>query len=202
MHEAVFAEFARLTANLPPPRHVLEVGIARDARSLLELPRVQGARCVGVGLDPPEYLGGARILTANAHDLGALDSESFDLVLCNSMLEHDPEFWRSLSEMRRLVLPGGHIVLGVPGYGAMGVGIGGLRRRLAALVSGQAVAAFRAASLTLGLHGYPDDYYRFSTSAMTQVLLAGFEPLKVVQLLSPPRLIGLGRKAERHTHGT
>lgn len=196
MHDAVFAEFARLTATLPPPRRVLEVGIARDAKPLLDLPALQGAECLGLGLDPPSSHPRARLVTCNAHDLGAWQDESFDLVLCNSMLEHDPEFWRSLSEMRRLVRPGGHIALGVPGFGAMGIRRGGWRRRLAALALGVPVAALRASSLTLGLHGYPDDHYRFSTSAMTQVLLAGFEPVSLRQILSPPRLIGLGRKPE------
>ncbi len=201
MHDAVFDEFARLTARLPPPRHVLEVGIAKDARSLLDLPALQRAECVGVGLDPPFQLGHARILTANAHDLGALSAASFDMVLCNSMLEHDPEFWRSLAEMRRMVRPGGYLLLGVPSYGAMGVGRVGLRQRLAARLLGHPVAALQAASLTLGFHGFPDDFYRFSSSAMKQVLLAGFENLDVVQLLSPPRLIGLGQKPMVKNHG-
>lgn len=196
MHEAVHAEFARLIDALPPPRRVLEVGISQDARPLLDLPALASSDRVGLGLDPPASCLGVRLLTCDAHDMGVLESESFDLILCNSMLEHDPEFWRSLSEMRRLLAPGGHLVLGVPAFGAMGTGSRGWRRWLAASLMGQPLAALRASSLTLGLHGFPDDFYRFSASAMAKVLLAGLTPVSIQQVMSPCRLIGLAKKPE------
>ena len=44
------------------------------------------------------------------------DSNWFDLILCSATLEHDKRFWRSVSEMRRVLRPGGLLIISVPGY--------------------------------------------------------------------------------------
>ncbi len=41
-------------------------------------------------------------------------SESFDTVFCSQVLEHVPEPWKALAEMRRVLKPGGHLILTVP----------------------------------------------------------------------------------------
>ena len=59
------------------------------------------------------------------------EAASFDLVLCNSMLEHDARFWLTLEEIRRVLRAGGLAIIGVPGYSvAHGSG-----KRLASLAS-------------------------------------------------------------------
>lgn len=49
-------------------------------------------------------------VVANAHELPFPD-ESFDNVLCLEMLEHDEEFWTSIAEMKRVLKPGGTLVV-------------------------------------------------------------------------------------------
>ena len=46
----------------------------------------------------------------NAHDL-PFDADTFDNVLCLEMLEHDTDFFRSVSEMKRVLKPGGRLVI-------------------------------------------------------------------------------------------
>jgi len=50
----------------------------------------------------------------NAHHLHFMD-ESFDHVLCLETLEHDPQFWVTVQEMRRVLRKGGVLVITVPG---------------------------------------------------------------------------------------
>jgi SAM-dependent methyltransferase len=41
-------------------------------------------------------------------------NESFDTVFCSQVLEHVPEPWKALAEMRRVLKPGGCLILTVP----------------------------------------------------------------------------------------
>ena len=42
----------------------------------------------------------------------------FDLIMASSVLEHDPFFWETFTEIARICRPGGHIYLNVPSNGA------------------------------------------------------------------------------------
>src|SRR4029077_11717739 len=119
-----------------------------------------------------------------------------DAVLCNAVLEHDPQFWRTLGEIGQVLKPGGLFVVGVPGYGAMGHTP---FRRLIALLRycpgfARGMGLLQVSSATLGLHDFPGDYYRFSKQAVTEVFLAGYERIEAISLLMPPACIGWGHK--------
>jgi SAM-dependent methyltransferase len=43
-----------------------------------------------------------------------LPDESFDLVMCTQVLEHTRRPWEAMSEIRRILRPGGHAILSVP----------------------------------------------------------------------------------------
>jgi SAM-dependent methyltransferase len=204
MHPTVFATFDRLCAAHRCDGDVLEIGAMPSPDTLLCLPALRHARRrVGVNLDGPATFGDIEIRRGNANDLRGIDGfddGSFDMVLCNSMLEHDPYFWKTLAEMRRLVRPGGVIGIGVPGYVKLP-----LERRVAALtrllsrigVSEGWLERWRASTLTLQVHNFPSDYYRFSAAAMADVLLEGLVATELHTLMVPPRLIGFGVKPAR-----
>lgn len=200
MHPDVRAAFAALIGALPEPGRVLEVGQHAGEAALIDLPVLAGAReRVAVGLDAGGALPGVTVIRGDANDLSFLATAGFDLVLCNAMLEHDARFWRSLAEMRRVTRPGGHMIIGVPGYGAMrgpprGL-MGGWRGRLASAIGWDRGGAGAASTPTLGLHGYPRDYFRFSRDAVEEVFLDGCEDRRVLEVMNPPRFIGIGRKA-------
>ncbi|MDN2583423.1 methyltransferase domain-containing protein [Aquibium sp. ELW1220] len=196
MHPDIRAAFAGLIAALPAPGRVLEVGQHEGEAALIDLPALAGAReRVAFGLEAGGMPPGVTVVRGNANDLAVLGAEGFDLVLCNSMLEHDPRFWLSLAGMRRVTRPGGHMILGVPGYGAMRGRARGWWGRLASSIRGDRADAQAASTSTLGLHGYPSDYYRFSRAAVEEVFLEGCEERRVFEVMDPPRFIGVGRKA-------
>jgi SAM-dependent methyltransferase len=135
--------------------------------------------------------------------MGCFEAGRFDVVLCNSVLEHDGKFWLSLAEMRRVAKPGALLVIGVPGYGAPGAGHWRyLLSRLARLpILGRpfeaTIGAYLASTSVLGLHGSPGDYYRFSEQACREILLAGLELIEVRRVLDPPRFVAVGRLPSR-----
>lgn len=183
---------------------MLEIGAVASDDTLLCLPSLTAARSrVGVNLAPSQYYRGFEILQADANRLSSLpgfEDASFDTVLCNSVLEHDRFFWRTLAEIRRLTRPGGVIGIGVPGY--VKLPLERIASRLSSVLGRIGVPSaildpLRASTLTLQMHPCPADYYRFSPQAMTDVLLAGLEDLEVHRIMSPPRLIGFGVKPSR-----
>ena len=144
---------------------------------------------------------GYSIRQADAHDLSEFRDGSFELVLSNSMLEHDPQFWLSVAEAKRVTALGGYLGVGVPAFVQMGAvpALGFLKgfSRIPLLGRGlrDALVAGQASSLTLGVHNFPGDYYRFSEQAIRDVILEGMEEIATRLVLQPPRLIGFGRKA-------
>jgi molybdopterin biosynthesis enzyme len=100
--------------------------------------------------------------------------------------------------MRRVGRRGGLIVIGVPGYGV--AASHALRRFARPLASapgglGRWVAGWLASTTTLLPHHHPGDYYRFSSQAVADVLLAGLTDVQTVTIMQPPRVIGSGRIA-------
>ena len=65
-----------------------------------------------VGLDMREGPGVDTV--ANAHALPFPDA-SFGAVVSTSTIEHDDAFWLTLAEMGRVLEPGGHLLLTMPG---------------------------------------------------------------------------------------
>jgi SAM-dependent methyltransferase len=202
MHPAVFREFERICRERRVGGAVLEVGAVPSRESLLCLEALAGAtERVGIDLAGPARFDGFEILRGDANAMDCFPSERFDAVLCNSVLEHDPLFWRALAEMRRVAKRGALIAIGVPGY-ARSPRSRALERlrwvgRLPVVGArlGPRIEARLAATPTLLVHDFPGDYYRFSPQAMREVLLEGLAEVEVRVIMDPPRVIGAGVKA-------
>jgi SAM-dependent methyltransferase len=140
----------------PAPGRVPEVGQRADEAALIDLPVLADAReRVAFGPEAGGMPPDVTVLRGHANDLSALGPEKLDLVPCNSMLEHEPRFRLGLAEMRRVIRRGGHMILGVPGYGAMRGPPRGWRGRLACSIGWMRTQAQSASAPTPGLHGYP-----------------------------------------------
>jgi len=204
MHSTVFTLFDRICAARQCGGDVLEIGAVPSDETLLCLPALVGSRRrIGVNLDGPHRHGDIEILRADANSLACLSgfgNESFDTVLCNAVLEHDRFFWKTLAEMKRVTRPGGVIGIGVPGYTK--VSLERMASRLARSlgwfgVPSRILDPLRAATLTLQIHNYPGDYYRFSPQAVADVFLEGLVDTELHTIMLPPRVIGFGVKPAR-----
>lgn len=55
-------------------------------------------------------------VVCNAHDMKKwFGDQTFDLVVCFDMLEHDDKFWLSVENMKSVLRQNGWLVIGVPG---------------------------------------------------------------------------------------
>jgi SAM-dependent methyltransferase len=195
MHSVVLAHYARLFELYPPADRVLEVGATpQTANGYTEM--LPGREYIGVNLNPPTSGNRWKILTGNGHELPFRDGE-FDAVISNAMLEHDDRFWLTLAETRRVLRPGGLFFVGAPGFSAhrrwtatAAILIGDrLFPRLGSLRTWGRIIS----TTTYPYHAAPDDYWRFSPSAVRDVFLEGFDVLAVDEVFTPPRVVGVGR---------
>jgi len=171
-------------------RRALEVGALPTAHGLLCCP--EAARWptrVGINLRERGTFGGVTVLSADACRL-PFDDGSFDLVISASTLEHIPAFWLAAEEMRRVLAPGGTMIVSTPGYGVSRLGNSvrkwAERLRLPDLL--------RRGTPTMRIHEEPHDYYRFSEFSYAEVILRGLENQEIWSIMSPPRIYGMARK--------
>ena len=174
---------------------VLEIGATPDASTLLNLPALADAKeKIGINKAGASEFAGFGILDCDANAMTCFPDARFDAVLCNAMLEHDPFFWKTISEIRRVVRPGGIVVIGAPGY--MKLPFESKFRQLLSKIprspNNPDGWALEHSTLTLGIHNFPGDYYRFSEQAFREVIFEGMKKVIIHTVLVPPRIIGAG----------
>lgn len=87
-------------------------------------------------------------IVGDIHSMPADWSGRFSGVLCSEVLEHVARPWLALPELRRVIRPGGWIVV--------------------------------TTLLTFHIHGYPDDFYRYTESGLRLLLTdAGFTDIAI-----------------------
>jgi SAM-dependent methyltransferase len=160
------------------PKRALEVGGLMGKDSLLRFPELAGAERYCLNLVDLPSEDGITAVKGNANDMRQFHDGWFDLVVCCATLEHDKRFWLSVAEMKRVLAPGGLLVIGVPGY-----------------VKDEERDQGRS-TLTYRVH-YAFDYYRFSEQAVREVFFEGMDRVRVRAMMTPPRIIGHGRKPRR-----
>lgn len=112
VHPSVYRWFEGVTQRYPVAgTRVLECG-GYDVNGTIR-PLFSGAKEY-LAIDDRDGPGVDQVV--NCHAL-PFDEGSYDWVVSTSMLEHDPMFWRSMSEMQRVLRPGGLLAVTVPGFG-------------------------------------------------------------------------------------
>lgn len=200
---------------------VLEVGPPADMDgSLLQIlvDRGHDGELVAIDRNPRTRAGTFRIECGDASDMRTFDDGAFGAVISHAVLEHDPAFWLTLQEMRRVLAPGGLLVLGVPGLRRQPRAVARLFDGLAArrpaspqTPSGQtaAIAAhplvgwvrtvrrsrLLVSTTTYRHHEAPGvgDYWRFTDRAVREVLLGGLEVEHLEPVGDPVMWVGVGR---------
>jgi len=195
MHPTVFNVFDDLCRARNVRGAVLEIGATPDDSTLLNLPSLAGvAEKTGVNKAGASRFKDFTILEADANNLAGFAEQRFDAVLCNAVLEHDPFFWKTLAEIRRVVRVGGLVAIGAPGYAELR-GEKKFRawlKRLSRFSRDPDGWPLQHSTLTLGVHNFPGDYYRFSEQAFRDVFFAGMKDVAIRTVLVPPRIIGSG----------
>lgn len=109
MTDLIYRCVAEWASSLPRLSPVLEIGstyVNGSVRPIFEGP---GVNYTGIDQAPGPMVDEVM----SAHDL-YYPRESFPLVLCLEVLEHDPKFWLTLAEIRRVLSPGGYVIISVP----------------------------------------------------------------------------------------
>lgn len=110
----------------------------------------------------------------------------FGTVFWINALAHDTHFWRTVDEIKRVLKPGGTLIVVTPCFNKS-TAQGGVT------VSGPKGNAIADATLTYRIHDAPD-YWRISPQAVRDVIFDGFEVLDLKTLMMPPRIFAVGRK--------
>lgn len=191
MTKRVLNEYRRIFRSLRPlPRAALEVGALPTHRGLLSCEELRHVpRKIGINIRESGSYAGVPVIVNDARRL-AFKDRSFDLVVCSSTLEHVPEFWTVCEEMKRVLAPGGLLIVNTPGFTK--TRSGDALQRLAFKLHLPDVIS--RATLTFRMHEEPHDYYRFSAYTFWQVILRGLVNVKVWTIMTPPRIFGMGRR--------
>ena len=195
MHPAVFEIFETICRPRSIRGTVLEIGATPDKFTLLNLPSLVGAKeKIGVNKSGASRFKDFDILKVDANDMTCFPDQHFDAVLCNAVLEHDRFFWKTLAEIRRVVRAGGLVVIGTPGYRQLPFEktFRHLLAKLARLSGHSDGWPLQHSTLTLGVHNFPGDYYRFSEQTFREVFFEGMTGVEIHTVLVPPRIIGVG----------
>ncbi|MGK2859604.1 MAG: class I SAM-dependent methyltransferase [Thermoanaerobaculia bacterium] len=205
MHPKTYQEFERVCAVHGAGGSVLEIGATPHDTTLLCMNSLRGATAkIGVNLDGPWRHRDFEILRGDANALEFGD-ESFDVVLCNAVLEHDRYFWRSIAEIRRVTRPGGLVVIGTPGYTRFPADerMSRIKLRFMNVVWRlrflDRVHWLLKSTPTVEIHDAPGDYYRFSPQAFLEVLFEGMDKVEVNTIMFPPIIVGSGLKPRSKT---
>ena len=158
------------------PERALEVGGVMGPDSLLRFPELARAERYCLNLIDMPSDGEITAVTGNANDMREVfEDDRFDLVVSNATLEHDKRFWLSVGEMKRVLKPGGLLIICVPGY----------------VQDAERDHGF--ATHTYRVH-YRFDYYRFSEQAVREVFFEGMRGVRINAVMFPPRIFGHGYK--------
>lgn len=200
MHPYIFESFNRILTekNLTGP--ALEIGALPNETTLLNLPVLETiTEKVGLNLDGPYAFKDFAFHRWNANKMDLFADNYFGIILCNAMLEHDKYFWKTLQEINRIAKPGGLVVIGTPGYSINP--LEKFKQRFSGqswyrkIKSSKRLNFILSSTLTLEAHGAAfGDFYRFSQDTYKYVFLEGYNEVEIMQVMQPPRIIGLGFK--------
>ena len=199
MHPRVYQEFEQICSEKNISGSILEVGAVPSSSSLLCMKSLENAtERIGINLDGPHEFNNFKIHKGNANFMDCFEDEMFDVVLCNSVLEHDKYFWRTIAEIKRVTKIGGLIIIGTPGYKYLKAEEIKLFLSKIPLIrnlySHQYLNLLFRATITLQIHNHPGDYYRFSPQTFQEVFFEDIDDVEIRSIMLPPRIIGVGTK--------
>jgi hypothetical protein len=123
----------------------------------------------------------------DSHDMtSAFPDGAFGVVISNRAVPRDKKFWRTQDEIRRVLAPGGLLILVAPCFSVVPNDAG-------VVVVGAKGNPVDTVTITRKINGSPD-FWRISPQAVKNVLFDGFEIKEVHVKLMPPNVFGVGVK--------
>jgi len=188
----IYAAYDKVLSDVAPTGKILGVGESAKRTSTLNYPyfRSNLDKVDCVGLQPVHSECGKYehidIKYGNAHNM-EWPSSFFDCVISFTHMEHDPEFWLSLEEMKRVLKKDGPLIVAVPGF---------IYSPSTFLSQASINGCVGNGTITYENHGNPD-CYRFSGHWFEYVVFKKnqFHKPSVIVASQPPRLIGVGYKS-------
>jgi ubiquinone/menaquinone biosynthesis C-methylase UbiE len=189
MHPLILTHFRNLAAKYAISGPYLEIGAAAGDQAVLAGDYFRQSECHVLRLDGPSQKTMKPWITynvGNSNDMRSIFSDGhFGAVISNAVLEHDTYFWKSLDEMKRILRPGGFLLIGVPGFAPIST--------LKAEVVSEEEYTGRSTP-TFDVHRAPYDYWRFGQDAIEQVFFEGLQIKEIETIMVPPRFIGAAQK--------
>ncbi|MFI4985659.1 MAG: class I SAM-dependent methyltransferase [Solirubrobacterales bacterium] len=103
--------------RLPARARILDAGCG-SGRNMIELARhgtVSGVELSGTSVDIARTRGAGEVIAGSVLDM-PFDGDSFDLSVCLDVIEHLDDDLGALRELRRVLAPGGSLLVTVPAY--------------------------------------------------------------------------------------
>ena len=187
------AHFERWCMKFNNKGSILEIGCGPSPNPLLKMQSLKKAKYkVGINLKAYDHYKDFKVLKCNANNMReCFKDNTFDIVLCNAIFEHDKYFWKSVSEIHRVLKPGGVFILGVPGFCENSKN---WKTDDKAALNKVNSLGIHMTTVTFKLHKNSGDYWRFSEQAYQEVLMEGFKLGACHAVMVPPRIIGYGIK--------
>lgn len=194
----VFDTIHQILIDCRPEGNILNIGAGAFEHDFLNMPYFRENKDLvslfGINIDPMQIgkFGNFEVLQLSANKT-TFNDEFFDCIICNAMMEHDPRFWLTLEEIRRVMKKNGLLIVGVPAFiDEPFVNFIPMLPKFTQRGSYQ--YDFSQATLTYTVHCAPGDYYRFSQQACLEVIFDGYDQVNLRTVMRPPRIIGYGRK--------
>jgi SAM-dependent methyltransferase len=103
--------------KLPARARILDAGCG-SGRNMIDLARhgtVSGVELSGASVDVARARGAGEVIAGSVLDM-PFDGDSFDLSVCLDVIEHLDDDVGALRELRRVLAPGGSLLVTVPAY--------------------------------------------------------------------------------------
>ena len=184
----IVGEYATLfqTHGLGGP--VLEIAGGGREGAIAQAPFLQGLERHVVVAGEGGEAGGVHFHKGNPNDLAPLfDDGCFSAVIWDRALERDPRFWLTVAEIRRVLAPGGALVLCTRGFGKnnkFGVKVVG--------ASGNPIPFLTATAAVSAAGG---DHLRFSPQGLRRMVLDAFDVKEMRSAFMTPHLFAVAQKA-------
>lgn len=127
-------------------------------------------------------------LNINWNNLNYFKNSYFDCIICNAVLEHDKYFWKTISEINRVLKKGWLLIIWVPTYWKFK--FSKFFKKILFNTNNFIWDFLINWTITFKKHSFPWDYYRFTTETIKDVFFENYYDIKIKEIMFPSRWIG------------